>query len=220
MPSRLSSPLEFKAVEHDASGLFQGLAAVFGGEPDAYGDIIAPGAFTDSMNDHKCAGSFPALLWSHDQNEPIGRFLELKETAAGLEVTGKLTLGTKRGNDAYELMKDDALGLSIGYSIPPGGAQENGRIRLLKKINLFEVSAVAMPANRRARITAVKSSPQTTREFEAMLRDVAGLSSRQAKAVASRGWSGIHDRDDRDDADDIATLITNCTLRMKGNKSW
>lgn len=217
MFNRLSPLIEFKAEAHDASGLFQGLAAVFGGEPDAYGDIIVPGAFTDSMDDHKSTDTLPALLWSHDPSEPIGRFLEMKETPAGLEVTGKLTLGTKRGQDAYELMKDAALGLSIGYNVPPGGAQENGRIRLLKKINLFEVSAVAMPANRRARITAVKSAPQTTREFEALLRDVAGLSSRQAKAVATHGWSSIHDRDDRDDVDGIAALILSYTTRIKGN---
>ena len=219
MTSRLSPLYQFKASDFDdASGLFQGLAATFGGEPDAYGDIIAPGAFTDTMREHKQAGTLPALLWAHKLSEPIGRFLEMKETPSGLEVTGKLTLATNRGAEAYALMKDSALGLSIGFNLPPGGAEENSGLRLLKKINLFEVSAVSLPANRSAKITAVKSSPQTLREFECLLRDVAGLSSRQAKCVAARGWAGIHDRDAHDAADEIATLLKQYTTQiLKGH---
>lgn len=215
--NRLSPLFEFKATDHDATGQFQGLAATFGGPPDAYGDIIVPGAFSTTMQEHKQAGSLPALLWAHDQHEPIGRFLEMKETSEGLAVTGKLTLGTRRGREAYALMQDDALGLSIGYNVPPGGADEQqSGIRLLKRVTLFEVSAVAMPANRLARITAVKCAPQTPREYEALLRDVAGFSSRQAKALTARGWSGIHERDVHEEVD-IADLIKQYTHSLKGN---
>lgn len=216
--ARLSPLYEFKATDTDATGLFTGYAATFGGDPDAYGDIIAAGAFTDTLTDHKRAGTLPALLWAHDQNEPIGRFVEMKESAEGLEVTGKLTLGTKRGQEAHSLMKDGALSLSIGYAVPPGGAQETGAARLLKSIKLFEVSAVALPANHRARIIAVKSTPQTPREFEAVLRDVAGFSSRQAKAVAARGWAAIQDRDGpADEASEISALFTQYQTLLKGN---
>ena len=215
--TRLSPLFEFKASDTDASGLFTGLAATFGGDPDAYGDVIASGAFTNTLAEHKRAGTMPALLWAHDQTEPIGRFETMTETADGLAVTGKLTLGTKRGHEAHQLMLDGALSLSIGYAVAPGGAEETRAARLLKKINLFEVSAVALPANPRARILAVKNAPQTTREFEAMLRDEAGLSSRQAKAVAAKGWAAIHDRDVQDETSDIATLLMQYTALVKGN---
>src|SRR5574340_800788 len=145
--ARLSPLYEFKATDTDATGLFTGYAATFGGEPDAYGDIIAAGAFSGTLAEHKRIGTLPALLWAHDQNEPIGRFVEMKETADGLEVVGKLTLGTKRGHEAHQLMKDGALSLSIGYTVAPGGAEDRHTTRLLKAITLFEVSAVAMPAN-------------------------------------------------------------------------
>jgi len=213
---RLSQILEFKATDTDATGLFTGFAATFGGEPDAYGDIIAPGAFTATLAEHKRTSTMPALLWAHDQSEPIGRFVEMKETTAGLEVTGKLTLGTRRGSESYHLMKDAALGLSIGYMVPHGGVEDSGATRLLKQINLFEVSAVAIPANRAARIIAVKSAPQTPRELEALLRDVAGFSSRQAKAVAAKGWPAIHERDVQEDDDDLVQLIKSYTTKFKG----
>lgn len=215
--ARLSPLYEFKATDTDGTGLFAGYASTFGGTPDAYGDIVAPGAFADTLSDHKAAGTMPALLWAHDQNEPIGRFVEMKESAEGLEVVGKLTLGTKRGQEAYQLMKDGALSLSIGYGIAPGGAEETRAGRLLKNIKLFEVSAVALPANHRARITAVKSAPQTAREFEAVLRDVAGFSSRQAKALASHGWAALQARDEHaDEASEIASLLTQYQTLLKG----
>lgn len=216
--ARLSPLYEFKATDTDATGLFTGYAATFGGEPDAYGDIIAAGAFTNTLAEHKHAGTLPALLWAHDPHEPIGRFVEMKESAEGLEVVGKLTLGTKRGQEAYQLMRDGALSLSIGYQVAPGGAEETRSARLLKSIKLFEVSAVALPANHRARITAVKSAPQTAREFEAVLRDVAGFSSRQAKAVAARGWAALQARDEpADEASEIASILTQYRTLLKGN---
>ena len=216
--ARLSPLYEFKATDTDATGLFTGYAATFGGTPDAYGDIIAAGAITTTLEEHKRAGTLPALLWAHDQNEPIGRFVEMKETPDGLEVVGKLTLGTKRGHEAHQLMKDGALSLSIGYTVAPGGAEDRNTTRLLKAIKLFEVSAVAMPANSRARITAVKSAPQTTREFEAVLRDVAGLSSRQAKAVAARGWGALQARDEpADETNEIAAILNQFHQTLKGH---
>ena len=101
----------------------------------------------------------------------------MKESREGLEATGKLTLDTKRGAEAYALMKDRALGLSIGFAIPPGGAAyERDGTRTIKKIQLFEVSAVAMPANPGARITSVKAlRPESIRDLETTVARRAGL---------------------------------------------
>ena len=70
------------------------------------------------------------MLWAHDPSEPIGKWVSLSEDRVGLRVEGKLALKTQRGSDAYELLKMDALGLSIGYRVASGGAtysQEQAR---------------------------------------------------------------------------------------------
>ena len=46
-PDRLSPAFCFKAAGIDKAGVFTGLASTFGGQRDAYGDVIAPGAFAD-----------------------------------------------------------------------------------------------------------------------------------------------------------------------------
>jgi HK97 family phage prohead protease len=214
--TRLSPVFEFRAAGAEASGTFRGYASTFNGPQDSYGDVIAPGAFSASLATHKAAGSLPAMLWHHDPSEPIGRFLELREDRAGLAVTGKLTLGTRRGAEAHALMKDDALGLSIGFRIASGGSTFDAGRRVLKAVDLVEISAVSLPANPAARVTSVKSGmperPGSIRDLEAALRDL-GYSNREAKRLAAGGWRALA-HDDSDELDELAALMRRNTQTL------
>ncbi|MCH7953732.1 MAG: HK97 family phage prohead protease, partial [Chloroflexi bacterium] len=107
--------LEIKAV--DDAGTFSGLASTFGPPADSFGDVIAAGAFKKTLAEHKANGTNPLLLWSHDTAEPIGKWLNIKETGDGLAVTGKLTLGVQKAKELHALLLDDAInGLSIGFT--------------------------------------------------------------------------------------------------------
>lgn len=184
------SRIEIKRSGSQTEGIFTGYGSTFGGPPDSYGDIIDPGAFADAIREHEHAETMPAMLWSHDQTEPVGRWLELQEDDYGLRVSGRLTLGTHRGREALALLKDDAIGLSIGFMLKPTGYEHRGGVRHIKRIEkLAEISLVAMPANTRARVTGTKAKPTTPRDLEKLLRDAAGLSAREAKRAASGGWS-------------------------------
>jgi HK97 family phage prohead protease len=126
-----------------------GYASTFGGEPDSYGDVVAKGAFLDSI-----AVRPTKFLYEHF--EPIGKQLEIREDEHGL--FGRWSIvDTTRGTDAYKLAKAGVLdSLSIGYVTVADEFRDDG-IRILKKVDLFEVSAVAIPANRSALVTDVKS---------------------------------------------------------------
>jgi HK97 family phage prohead protease len=138
-------------------GTFTGRASVFGDPPDRYGDVIAPGAFQRSLEEHKAAGTSPLMLWSHDLSEPIGVWTSVRETRSALEVEGRLVLETQRGAEAYALMKAGAInGLSIGFISRKSEARKGGG-RVLKDLDLVEVSLVSVPAASRARILSVKS---------------------------------------------------------------
>lgn len=146
----------------DEAGTITGYASVFEGEPDSYGDIIARGAFTTSLAEHKAAGSSPLLLWQHDPSEPIGVWLALREDATGLHVTGKLILETRRGQEAYALLKAGALnGLSIGFRPRASERRADGG-RILQDLELIEISLVSIPAASLARVTNVKTAKATT----------------------------------------------------------
>lgn len=204
-----TAPLELKFADSEQPGEFTGYAATFGGEPDAYGDVIAPGAFAKSLAKHGADGTRPALLWAHDSHQPIGVWLSLQENDEGLLATGKLALDVAKAREAYSLAKDGALALSIGYVVSENGAEIRNGARLLKQIDLREISLVPMPANPKARIHQIKAfdpSAPNIREFEHAARDALGLSAREVKRLLSGGWKELA-RDEQLASDESALII-------------
>lgn len=153
--------LKFQPV---SPGVFEGYASIFGEPPDAVGDVMAPGAFAASLAEFRAAGRAPLMLWQHDTTEPIGRWLELEEDARGLRVKGGLVLETARGREAHALMKAGAVdGLSIGFRTREAGRRSGGG-RIIRRVELFEISLVSIPAATAARVASVKSANAQTVE--------------------------------------------------------
>jgi len=176
---------ELKALNED--GTFSGYGSVFGVK-DSYDEIVAPGAFADSLAAHKTAGSMPALLWQHRSGEPIGVYTSMEEDSIGLKVAGQLALKTVRGAEAYELLKMKAIsGLSIGFITREDAFDRVTGVRTLKKVDLWETSLVTFPANEAARVQGVKSVEliEDLKSAEQYLRD-AGMSRTEAKAFIAR----------------------------------
>lgn len=138
-------------------GEFEGLAAAYG-NIDQGGDVFAPGAFAASLLAHKAEGTKPALLWSHDQSEPIGVVDTLEETPAGLTIKGRLAMETMRGAEAYALAKMGGMtGLSVGY-IAIKSTRDGKGVRTISRAHLGEVSFVTVAMNPQARVTSVKAA--------------------------------------------------------------
>src|SRR5690606_29846971 len=169
-----------------------------------------PGAFAESLARHRKEGSRPLMHWQHNPSEQIGVWDDPSEAGTGLKCTGRFVLETTRGREAYALLKAGALkGLSIGYREVE--AEPDGNVRLLKKLDLMEISVVSFPANRRARIDAVKEalnsgSLPTLPEFEKFLRE-AGFSKTQATAIASRGLSHLLRSESEGDQANVAAFL-------------
>lgn len=205
--------IEFKRDSVTPTGEFEGYASTFG-NTDAVGDVIVKGAFLKALSAHQNEGTQPALLWSHNQSEPIGRWLSVTEDSYGLLARGKLTLDTRRGREAHALMKDNACSLSIGFVIARGGAELKGNMRVISDIaRLSEISLVAIPANSRAKILQLKDSP---RNLEKFLRDV-GIPGGAAKKITSGGFNALAHRDDGlgRDVEAIHTRLDSIEQRLK-----
>lgn len=220
--------VKFSADEMDAkTGEFSGYGAVFG-NVDSYGDVIAPGAFKQTLRDWKKEKRLPPMLVQHggwmmgDMDAlPIGVWTDMEEDSTGLVVKGRIiNLDTERGKTIYGAMKERALdGMSIGYRAKKFtlGTKPDEPRRKLEMVDLFEVSVVTFPANGKARVEAIKAGRQikTVREFEDFLRDAGGFSNAAAKAIASRGFKAAEPRDE-DEADLAALLRRNiATLSIK-----
>ena len=182
-------PFEIKAEDMDETGLFQGYGSTFGGTPDAYRDVIMPGAFSKSLAKGGRNKSGVALLWQHRSDEPVGVWEELVENKKGLKVTGQLIREVPTGDKAYHLLKQGAVkGLSIGYDTIVHEWDDKKKIRYLKEVDLWEISLVTFPANIRATVTGIKELLQqatTERELEKALRDSDVFSKADAQHIIS-----------------------------------
>lgn len=132
-----------------------GYASLFG-QADMSGDIVAKGAFAASLLSRREA-NLP-MLFGHETQKPIGVWDRLVEDGSGLFVSGRILTDNKRARHLARLIQSGAVsGLSIGYRPvrhqprPAGG-------RTLLELDLWEVSVVAFPMLRAARITQIDNA--------------------------------------------------------------
>lgn len=208
--------LQVKELSDD--GTFEGYGSIFG-NVDSDGEKVLPGAFVESLAMHRREGSRVRMLWNHNAIEPIGVWDDLAEDAKGLWGKGQLVLEVQRAREIHALMKRGGIGgLSIGYR--ELDTDQEGAVRLLKKLELYEISPVSFPSNRRARIEAVKSErmdefarrlrdgdPMPIKEFEDILRE-AGVPKSMAVQIASVGYAkAIRSESEGDQANDAAKFL-------------
>jgi uncharacterized protein len=188
----LTGEVKLLAPDDAKAGEVTGYGAIFG-NVDLGGDVIEPGAFAATI---KARGARPLpMLWSHDQAKPIGSWTRIAEDARGLVVRGKINTDTAAGREARALiLAGDVSGLSIGYSVSPGGAVfDAAGKRKLKRLDLHEVSIVSVPMNPAATVTGAKSADQIA--SLAGFRDFlvkSGFPRRAAERLAAGGWPALN----------------------------
>lgn len=214
----LNAPLEIKELKED--GTFSGYGSVFG-VVDAYGEVVAAGAFKESLARHKERGTMPALLWQHDPRQPVGAYTVMEEDEKGLYVEGKLAMKTQRGAEAHELMGMKAVtGLSIGF-IPKAWEDDQDKgVRTLTRIDLWETSIVTFPANEDAQIEAVRAALEagnfpTISDFERYLMQDAGFTRSQARVILNAGYKALVKQDADGDLDETMSRIDRLMEQIK-----
>lgn len=189
-----SIELDLKKLEDN--GHFSGYGSVFN-VVDKGGDIVAPGAFAESLDVWSKNGRTVPVLWQHDPGQPIGAWENLKEDDHGLLGDASLWLeDAPYARLAHRGMKAKTItGLSIGYRVKKHSVNSSTGVFTLEKLDLVEISVVTNPMNDDARVASVKSMiaagmVPTLREFEDFLRE-AGFSKSQAAAIANGGLSKL-----------------------------
>lgn len=201
--------LDFSQTEIKFNGAafeFSGYASMFGGI-DSYGDTIELGAYENTLKNRER----PVKMMFNHAAPVIGKWTKIKEDDKGLYVEGELTPGHSKATDVFASLKHGAIdGLSIGYRVKDYEHLNDGR-RLLKEIDLVEISVVEEPADLAARVAEVKSALETAnslKEVESLLRDVGGFSRVDAKHLVSK-INSLYQREAEAEKEkqDIATLF-------------
>ena len=149
--------LDPKADAED--GTFSGYASVFGSLINSYvPTIIEHGAFAKSLAAPKRKVK---ILYQHDNREPIGFPLELREDDKGLWIRGQIDIEDPVGAKAIHRMRVGTIDMiSIGFDVMPGGervekAADGSKVRYISEIDLYEISPVTFGADPKAYITEV-----------------------------------------------------------------
>lgn len=140
-------------------GVLEGYASVKG-DLDAYGDVVADGAYGD-------LGRFVRdgfVTVGHDHSGvPIGFLESAREDARGLFVRMRFH-STALAQEAWRVAKErfsagKSVGLSIGYVARDWTFEDRAgrRVRVLRGLELKEFSLVTVPAAAGALATSVKS---------------------------------------------------------------
>ncbi|WP_372613340.1 HK97 family phage prohead protease [Aquicoccus sp.] len=149
--------------------VIEGYASLFGAR-DQGGDVVEAGAYAASLKRLAGEGRRVKMLWQHDPAQPIGIWDEVREDGRGLYVKGRLLDAVGRAREAAALIAAGAIdGLSIGYRTLRARKGDTG-LRLLKELELWEVSLVTFPMLPSARVGAKGERPEaeTWRELAAV----------------------------------------------------
>lgn len=141
---------EYKEVD-DGYIHLKGYASTFG-NIDRVGDIVEKDAFSLSLTQR-----MPKLLNQHKADEPLGVIDRAYANEIGLIIEARMPKDNAMVKNLIPLLKMGAISdFSIGYSVVDAEINDDG-VRILKEVDLWEVSLVTFPANTNAKILSVKS---------------------------------------------------------------
>ena len=191
--------VEVKAAEN---GSIEGYASTWTREPDSYGDVVAKGAFAESIAKIKEEGRALPLLYDHqefDLNSFIGKAYDFEEDDHGLKFHADFD-DTKEGQRARELAKDGRLRkFSFAYDVIESAeiTLDDGRkANELRKLDLFEVSLVMYPANDDTSIVSVKSGRRNSAKDEDKLNQAQDLIKQLGELITGLLTDDIDEQDD------------------------
>jgi HK97 family phage prohead protease len=125
----------------EAGLTIQGYASLWG-VADLNGDVVARGAFADSLA--RTGADGVRMLHQHESRAVVGVWDEIAEDDRGLFVRGRIADWSPEARYAQALSRAGALdGLSIGFRT--ARARRDGRLRVLSGVELWEVSLVTFP---------------------------------------------------------------------------
>jgi HK97 family phage prohead protease len=141
---------ETKLLADDA-GAISGIAWKYD-QADRIGDMIAPGAFA------KAAFPLPMLAF-HDMGDPIGAWESAEDKGSAWHIRGKLLVEeVARAREVRALVRAGAVkGLSVGFLTGKAEPRPGGG-RLIKSLELLEVSLVTVGMHPGAKVTSAKSA--------------------------------------------------------------
>ena len=173
---------EFALIKSaDDAGTISGYFSTYDRIPDSYGDVIARGAFTETIQKRKESGHPFPLCWNHDLNQIIGFVdpVDIEDTEKGPLMKKASFFNTPLAQEKREIVKSGVVyQFSFAYEVLEAGPttlDDGVKANELKKLELFEVSIVPIPANPRAEVTDIKAGRRNSAKDADAIREAITL---------------------------------------------
>lgn len=164
----------------EGNGSIEAYASTWIKKPDSDGDIVAEGAFKQTLAVRWNGGKGIPLLWAH-QMDKLDAFIgiaDAEEDEKGLHFIAEFD-STDEAQRVRELYKDGRLSkFSFAYDILEDGVvtlEDGTKAHELRALDLFEISCVCVPANDDAGLVAVKAGKRNSKKDEDAIRQAITL---------------------------------------------
>ena len=208
MPNLKNKVLDVKYAEDEAgNGYISGYASTWHRIPDAYGDIVAKGAFAKSLARYEETGKSIPFLWAHEMGtlkSYIGT-CKADEDDNGLHFIATFD-DTEEAQRVRQLYKDGRMSkFSFAYDTIDSATvtlEDGTKANELRELDIFEISAVLVPANSFAEVIDIKSGKRNSKKDEQTIRDAIALLQNLLDEVVDNNDSSENDADDNAAAKD------------------
>ena len=189
---------DFEIKSDGDNGKITGYFSTYDRTPDSYGDVIAPGAFTETIQKRKESGHPFPLCWNHDLDQIIGKVETIEDTEKGPLMTA-VFFDTPLAQEKREIVKSGCVyQFSFAYDVEdayPVELEDGTKANELRKLNLYEVSIVPVPANQNAVVTDIKAGRRNRKSDEDTIRQIISL----AQSLLD---DEVNDADEPEDGED------------------
>ena len=171
----------FDLIKSDEdAGKISGYFSTYDRIPDSYGDVIAKGAFTETIAKRKESGHPFPMCWNHDLNQIIGYVDpdDIEDTDKGPLMTASF-FNTPLAQEKREIVKSGVVyQFSFAYDVREAEQvtlEDGTKANELQKLDLFEVSIAPVPANPRAEVTDIKAGRRNSAKDADAIREAITL---------------------------------------------
>lgn len=169
--------IQAAGIEDGANeGVFEAIVSAFG-NVDSYGDVVLPGAFTETLAEWAAKGDPIPVLWSHNSQDPdyhIGYVLDAEERDEGLWVRAQLdpddlTDPKSKTAKIYRLLKGRRVTqFSFAFDVLDAGwgERDDADVYELRKLKLYEVGPCLIGVNQATDLLDIKGRKENPKTAE------------------------------------------------------
>ena len=152
--NKLDAKIDFEIVDiKSANGKLRIKGYANTVDKDRVGDVVLPAAFKKSIDTYM---DNPVLLYQHNWDAIIGKVINYEINDKGLYIEAEISDADDCKDVRTKIREKTLRTLSIGFNEVDATYNESTKTKIIKELDLLEISVVTIPANTQAKFEPVE----------------------------------------------------------------